>query len=363
MQPHGSVGTAAGRQQFDFDLFVSYKSEDVRLARLITEELLSRGIVVWCAEYTMRPSDAACPDAALEKGVKRSRYGFIISNERYSRSEYCRLEARLLIEHCGFRGLLQLKLPDESLAHPEMPDLAAIRGDQVLSNVYDISQILDFIHTRTELQFDPSYEELAFSQPRIYYSAHDRYSLDVAGWGDLEERTSSIGPFVQGRTLLEGSRVEWRVVTQSGLFVELRPLPWGPGIIDDREFLRDLLASAEANLRRANAGHFPMIRKAQWAGAHLVFKYGYSHIGVTYRAVDRHGELCWVRGYVLVLPLGRQPFTQSDPLIQRKASSALGNVIFTFVFFCYGSFQHFVKCAKYMDRMVDSFKWDFAPSQ
>jgi hypothetical protein len=354
----------------DYDIFLSYKSEDVCLARLIAEQLLARGVVVWFAEFTMRLKDAICPEPALEEGAKRSRFGLLITNDRFSQSEFTRLEAELLLAHCGEKQLLELRIPDQPMTHSKMPSLAGVPPDHVLAWKKDqvqtcqqhVGEVLHAIKAKTDLEFDPSYKEATeFKQSTIYYNEFHHYSVDVGGWGEPKEGVADKLLFLYGNTTLCNSRVEWQIRTEPGFFLELRPLPVPGEIIDDRVWLRRIRESAEANLRRVNSGCFAKVRKAHWGGAHLLFKGGYSHFGLTYRAIDDRGEKCWVRGYTLVFPIGSQQLSAYQAALKGEAPSALGNIVFTFVFFFYGSFRQLMKYTKYMDRMVHSLKWQRVP--
>lgn len=357
----------------DYDLFLSYKSEDVRLARLIAEELLARGVVVWFAEYTMQLQDAACPEAALASGTQSSTYGLLITNDRFSQSEFTRLEARLLLEHCGHEHLLDLRLPEQPLTHPEMPSLLGIPPQQVLAWPRDkvlacqehLGEVLGLVKNNTDLIFDASYTDTPGSgPPQVHHNPGHQYSVDVRGWGEPVDGWSEKGlPYLHGRTTFAGSAVEWQLLTEPSAFVETRPLRWSGEVIDDRDWLRRLRESGELNLKRINAGCLGKIRKAHWSGAHLVFSHGYSHLAMTYRAIDDRGEKCWVRGYSLVFPIGPPPLSDRELRCSRLSPSVLGNVIFTFVFFFYGPFPELMKLTKQMDRMVDSLNWEFAPSE
>ena len=72
-----------------YDYFISYKSEDAGLVRLIAEQLLANNIKVWFAEFKMLTHNWDDFQREIELGIRHSKFAIAFTNNRYARSLYC----------------------------------------------------------------------------------------------------------------------------------------------------------------------------------------------------------------------------------------------------------------------------------
>jgi hypothetical protein len=96
-----------------FDIFVSYKSEDVGAARKLTESLLQLGLSVWMAEYAVLLTGQSAFQASINEGLAASSRAVILSNSRFAESAYCQMEALLALQLIPYADILELRMPNE----------------------------------------------------------------------------------------------------------------------------------------------------------------------------------------------------------------------------------------------------------
>jgi hypothetical protein len=317
-----------------FQLFVSYKSEDVWLARRITEALLSAGVAVWFAEYAIRLDDRHDFEASIEDGIKRSRFGVLLTNARYSLSPYPQSEARQLLDAqvCGPQYVLQVKCPDETL-DSKFPDLECVAPEQIFeyNEDGDFAANLEFLckhlGVTTPQQVEPD-EEAA---PSIYHNQFYDYSLDVSGFEPCRETTQSqFTTVLQGETRRGLDLISWNLLVQPRSDLSPRPLPEKGGSMDDRTCFDENMELARRYFQQTSG---------LCHGVHLVFHGGFSHLGLTYRPKN---ENAWVRRYSLVFPW----------------KETRQNMEFAFVFYYWGRFSSFCRVTPEMDRLVASLQWE-----
>ncbi len=96
-----------------FDIFVSYKSQDVRAARKLTDALLQLGLSVWMAEYEVLLTGQFAFQSSINEGLALSKRAVIFSNSRFSESAYCQMEVLLALQLIPSSNVLEIRMPDE----------------------------------------------------------------------------------------------------------------------------------------------------------------------------------------------------------------------------------------------------------
>ncbi len=315
-----------------YDLFISYKSEDVALARQIADALIACRWRVWLAEYEVLLVVRHEFQSAVERGIRKSRLGLAIANNRWATSEYCSQEIKSLLKEKGSSRVLQVMHPQEDLPqryYPELADSPSIVSDSV-------AYILQFVGEAAgrELGLSVSPPILgATSGIRFETRVGDRpLSLVTEGWAwdpegvpdpsdDPDEE--QVGAWRFSRDDRLGVNVLFGHATVHGRahFDET---------IDDRRVFDDALEwLAPHHVRSIN-------RKP--VGVHLLFHGGMSHFGLTFKT--RFPPL-WFRKISLVV---------SNPATLRSGE-------FLFTFCMRGTFFDYCRHAQIMDTFAVSLDW------
>ncbi|MCE5240179.1 toll/interleukin-1 receptor domain-containing protein [bacterium] len=321
--PTSRASTAAQGATKEHDVFISYKSEDVGVARALAEQLIAAGLQVWFAEYYILLTDRDQFQRAIDEGIRGSRFGIALTNDRYVSSAYCRSEIEQLLapENCGPERVLEVRIPSEERPHQDYPSLARSPYVEWRGEVADV---LGALHSMTGHSLTAPAEEGRVPEGRAYFGGpglSTAYSLDVAAWP---------GRMLQGQPVMRrtccGRSAEANVLT--GPMVPLRAPDGMTGAQDDRR-IYDWVVGFSQMFMATTGFHC--------AGVHLLFLDGYSHPGLTYWAGG-----CWSRRYAVTLP---------DP-----TSGIVVELAFLFLF--RGPFDEFCAAVSAFDRLVASFRWE-----
>lgn len=307
----------------DYDVFISYKTEDAALAREIGEALLARGATPWFAEFVIGLDNDEEVNRRLADGVRRSRFGLLLTNGRWGASQYCRDELVGLLAHAKPGRLIQIKCPDEALGPPaeKLFDGVSIPG-MIYEN--DLNQVLGFISSQTGL-ISAHTTKPVVAPAKASWHALPHGRIDVANWDRPQLVNHPVhGKVLQGESRQADGRLWWNIVVQERPDWTPRPAPQSNQMIDDREWLQQVRQYAQEHTQTL-ATHC--------RGYHLLFKDGYSHQGTTYSFAG-----AWIRRYSIVLPV-----CESDT-----------NVEFCFVFRFLGPFRNFMKHTQEMEALVMS---------
>jgi hypothetical protein len=305
-----------------FDVFLSYKSEDVELVRQVADALIAAGRTVWFAEYLILLVDREKFQDAIDDGIRRSRFGVLFTSDRYVASEHCRNELEQLLPPRPGK-VLEVRVRDEPGTHERYPML----GDcPALTYRGDVGEVLRFIQEQTALPGEvlPPPEPEA-TVPAVFQDAAAGYSVEVSGWelcsrGGAAYLGQWIGP--QFRRQCDGFRAAWNLVIGSPVVAPRRFREGEP--IDDRECF-DVTVEFARRYLAARPG-------AKCVGVHLFFLAGLSHFVVAYW----EGGL-WRRRYSVIL---------TDP---EGVSTE-----FAFAFGFRGPFTAYCRHVPLMDRVVRS---------
>ena len=102
-------------------IFISYKSEDYKLARKIAEGLIVSGQKVWFAEYRVLDTNWEDFLASIKKGINESVFGICITNNKYLNSDHCMMELEHLINKLGPDNLIEIKNPGSPEIYQSVP--------------------------------------------------------------------------------------------------------------------------------------------------------------------------------------------------------------------------------------------------
>ena len=324
--PFLSVPGRAG--EGSFDAFVSYKSEDVELARRIAERLMASGLRIWFDEYQVLLTDRHLFQDAIDRGIALSTYGIAITNDRYVASDYCRDELKQLLAHCGPERVIEIRYPAEPGTRRAFPQLEAAPSLD-LEPAEDPDAALALIGKITEWRIVAEPEPLPAAPKRVY---SDKwwgfvYSVDVTGWTLVDPSFAGGGPCY----CLHEPPLFWNL--QYGREDNpdiLRARLGGIGSrIDDRLVLDQM---REYALR-----YFTEVNPAPAAGVHLYFLNGAAHLALTYS----HGRF-WKRRYSMILA--------------RPVTGRVAEFLFTFQF--EGDFAEYCRHVEIMDSVVASLRWE-----
>ena len=308
----------------NYDVFVSYKSHDAVVAREIVDRLIGSGISVWFAEYEVLLDRERFQEMYLA-GIRNSRLGLAITNDRYVGSKYCREEMEELLERLGPSRVIEARLPPEDETHRTFPRLSESRQVEPTS----VDDVVDFIRRETGFEIrQPASIDVSRPEPLGGRSFGGNYVLDAAGWsvddrgGERLEDLTMQGPAFH---LVGG---EYRLVGNIFTGPEVAPEARREGrTSDDREMYEALLPHVRKHVGTLGAD----VR-----GVHLLFYGGFSQMLVTYRLAGY-----WARKYSVILESPGQDFPTE--------------FVFTFGFF--GPFREYCRHAHLLDRMVRTLQW------
>jgi formylglycine-generating enzyme required for sulfatase activity len=108
-------------------IFLSYKSEDVMIARALTERLMACGHDVWFNEYRVLLDEYADFQALIDRGIDRSDQAILLTNKKWAESPYCQLEILRILRRGRITAArsVEIHVPKENEPHDFFPALAA----------------------------------------------------------------------------------------------------------------------------------------------------------------------------------------------------------------------------------------------
>ena len=304
-----------------FDLFISYKSEDVQMARWMADRLIAAGLRVWFAEYIVLLVARENFEKAIDTGIRRSRFGVILSNDRYVASDHCRRELDQLLHPGGpgIANLIEIRIPSEPATHRYNPALAECRAIEYDG---DPGRVARFVFQSFGLAGAVPPDDPPTSAPVWRRDERRGFAVDVSGW--QVDGQSTVGPgAIAYRRSVEGRVLKVNLHVGTGT-VAPRPVN---AALDEREVFDRSVEFASSFLSRH--GH-------RCVGVHLFFLGGYSHLVVAYWL-----PRCWARRYSIVLP---------DPSTGEATE-------FAFAFGFVGPFREYLLAVPQMDRVVASLAW------
>ena len=310
-----------------WDVFISYKSEDVEIARRVADLLIASGYEVWFAEYQVLLKNYDKFQQAIDQGITNCDYGIAFTNDRYAKSPYCGLEITQLLDHLPHEKILEIMIPtQEPLTHQRYDALE--NCPRFVGS--DLGGIVNFIqqHTGWDIASLPS-EPVAPPRMHPFQCLYQPANLDITHW-----ELKKAGNVVAGNTdvflleyLHERDHFHLFVNVICGAELSRQGQREDPNS-DDRALAKFLREYSKMHLRRI---------KARVHGLHLLFHKSYSQFALTY---FMHNY--WTRKYSVIIP---------NPTAQKMAE-----FVFTFGFM--GSEGDYCFNAYLMDRLVKSLQWN-----
>lgn len=305
-------------------VFVSYRSQNVRIARRMADHLIASGVEVWFAEYDILLEGRDRFEDAIEEGIRRSTHGLAFTNAGYSSSKHCMSELRGLLAAHGPERVLDARLSDDGIAHREFPELR----QSPHCDGRDLAAIVDLVARQTLARLRPVADSATDVPERVrgkcmglpYYVNARGWTLERVGGQMLEDGTTT------GPVLRRGNgRSAMRVNVLAG--PEESPRAWRAADAEDRELYEELIRYARRHLGTLRAEPY---------GVHLLFHSGSSQMALTYRMRGY-----WTRKISVVLahPDASQP----------------GEFVFTFGFAA--PFREYCYRAHLMDDLALSLEW------
>jgi len=275
-----------------YNFFISYKSENVSIAREICEALIVNGCNVWFDEYTILLTGREDFKQAILDGISESEFGICLTNLGYSKSEYCREELQTMLknENCGPKNIIEIRYPTKLSPSHTFPELS-----QSFSFQYkNLKETLKSIQKATGFRLHPNKKDTVEEpEKHTFFYKNIRYSLQLVGWNLSEDS------FKHRDSLNDCESHFYRKGKKTGirghLSVQEKPAlirKLTTSKIGQKAYLEDLINEARS-LYSAGSGK-------TCYGVHLVQLNGFGHVAFT---IYKEPGL-WLRKYDIVLPFG-----------------------------------------------------------
>jgi hypothetical protein len=327
-----------------YDVFISYKSQDVMTARQVAEQLIAVGVKTWFAEYQIPAAEQlkfrsaseeeskTLVSNALQGGLDASDSGLAFTNDRYAGSVYCNEELSHLLNRCGPGRVFEVMIPAETGTHQRFPQLTESPSIEYRG---DINEVLAFVEGCAGWRLGRVGSN-APNLPAIKYQGlclGQRYQLILGGWKLKDEGGKMLNPLnQQGPEFfrdVEGGRIFMNLYfgqeTDASVLLH-RKLHNNP---DDRQAY-DFILSYALNEHSITLGTQPR-------GAHLLSHDGLGQFGITYK-----NQGIWTRKYSII--------------IKKPLSIDMVEFVFTFAS-SLPNFSQLCRDAYLFDRVVTSLKW------
>jgi hypothetical protein len=307
-----------------YDIFVSYRSEDIHVVRPVAEHLMANGLRVWFAEYEVLLSGRERFSKAMAHGLSHCSWGVCFTNDRYADSEHCQKELQMLLDRGGPDRIVEIRCPNQPRTYSRFPGLRSAKAFEYSSLVEALRDI------QSVTQLDTGFSLVEGQAPvdeRHFYSNGIRLHLDFGGWS---ARKHWFRWFGGGDRRVADYRRSWKGNTLYGHLI-VGPMDAARAPVtdnsDDRAYYDRALRFAES-FYEVNFRQNPV-------GVHLSFVPG----GVSQSAfTTQFAPGVIARLYSVVLPP-----SDSGECIE-----------LAFFFFFRGTMYGFLRQAYLMDRLVHS---------
>jgi len=308
------------------DVFISYKSDNVHIARYIADQLIASGVNAWFAEYNILLVDRDFFQKFIDEAIGKSKYGLAFTNDLYAASEYCYKEMDQLLEHCGPGKTLEIMIPQEPQTRNKFPQLK-----NSPSYVYrgDLNELFAFIKKITgwKVTSDRELKERREKEAFEGECLEETYTIDVSGWELVARSFHGGGPCyvmaIQGRDMF------WNLQYGRDFSERIHEARKRRNRDNEKELYNEMIKYAHHYFGDLKPGY-------RIGGVHLLHTADGTQFGVTYF----DGKF-WKRRYSLLL-------LHPDDL--RAAE-----FVFTFQF--QGNFRQFLRHAWIMDELVTTLRW------
>ena len=309
-----------------WDVFISYKSDNVEIARQVADYLIAAGKKVWFAEYQVLIKHYNEFGKLLNYGFSHSHRVIAFTNDSYIKSQYCRVELEHFLARNDPSCILEIKCPREDLPHQEYPALECSPSYEGST----VEGILSFIQHETGWPIPAPIVPRCESGVEPYETAclNRPVTLNTAGWGLKTEGK------LDGKGSIRGLSFEYGdtpLVVNLYCGLETSHPGRRRGYAPQRELDEDLYHYLMDFARIYSSRMHTRIR-----GLHLVHYGGISQIALT-----RWVYCCWSRKYSII--------------VRNQITGQVAEFVYTFGF--WGSFLDYCRYAHIMDQFVLSMQW------
>jgi hypothetical protein len=322
-----------GRQQ---DLFVSYRTTDVQTVRPVVERLMSQGVRVWFGEYRMLLENYQNFNAAIQEGIRDSRFAVLFTSPAYGESDHCKNEVSWIRESFADRAServmeVRLRRWDAAAASDALGPLRPLETVQAHETGTDPIELANVIAARFGFQ---SGEPSSPARTDRLVSVADRGVSFNAG--DFEPGRPSKGPEGQADLLsLSGPDGDMEVICTTN-FQGFQRVP-------EIDLNEPESRKPYHQLRMTTAGWLQWVRlQTNWrvrvVGLHLVRWHERGQFATTSYVMVPGAGSRWMRQYRLVF---RDLRADRDTLLQ-------------YTFTVEGSFREFLARVPRFDTLVMS---------
>lgn len=338
----------------EYDIFISYKSENVNIVRPVVEYLISNGLKIWFAEYQILFRQFEDFQSLVYQGIDNANYYLIFTNDLWAESKYCQREIERILKLKDCSKIIEICIPKEKKAHQFFPILNQVPSLDFKGN---IQEILKFIVKNTTYYINLQSKMLDLpKQQTKAIPAERRFGVSL-NYGKFTPSNLQIGLF-QGK-FSDGAAVfsanfdgidVTLVITYMPIRTMLADFVISDEIsFDDRLLYRYYRAQAEEFIHEAGANP---------KGLHILFKNNVPHLSYTYTNTPTMNEFLfadenkkltlWTRNYF---------FPLSNFLNDSEEEIHLS-------FMCEiptnnesEEFKKFCKVSSYFDKIADSLKF------
>ncbi len=309
-----------------YDFFISYKSQNVYIARQIVDQLISSGYNIWFAEYRILLKDRGQFQTVIDEGLANSEQAILFTNKIYAESPYCSDEAEKLLQNYGQDKIIEIKIPAEPEVHQKFPALAGCKSVET----FDVNEMINFLKKTVApavctIEIIPSKPEFKFEG--VCKGAP--FTLYASGWKITQKGTSYLGDIGNGLEI-RYKKVKQKFYMNIHFSIDESELAKFKSMdivsADDRKLYDALLEYSKKHVSRLDA---------EVLGAHLVFHGGASQLALTYWMGY------WTRKYSITL---------IHPTLKKP-------VEFLFTFGFQGTFQEYCRYVHIMDSVIKSLEW------
>lgn len=284
-------------------VFISYKSQNVDIARQIADQLIAQGIHVWFNEYMILLKNRDEFEEAIHQGLACCTHAIILTSDAYHKSDWCKLELDGLRAQLAPNRVLHVRLEQY-----ETDTERALREWGVYTHSLeenDVNALWDSLSRILALRLIPQGfpVEAALRAALIYDEL--KLSIDVAGWTIRQLNQPPQNNLDRDVRLLKMSKyIEGQEVT---LFIDVGSQNYVHRCIEispkqeDRDFYYDMQGLFKKYLDEYAVGGF------RCHGCHLMHALGHANIAVSLF----QGEW-WMRQYSIVLDRRDTPTVKKD---------------------------------------------------
>lgn len=130
---------AGGFGNHEFDVFISYASEDREFVRGLAEELRDHGIRVWYDEFALQVGDSLA--GKIDEGLARSQFGVVVVSDDFLKKKWPQKELNTLLSlHVAERATILpvlhgLTFEELQTRKPMLADLLALNSNRGIAPI------------------------------------------------------------------------------------------------------------------------------------------------------------------------------------------------------------------------------------